>query len=151
MDPLPVGPLHEKGPTPHDSEQELDDFVHDVAKPDDFDVPVPPDVAVAAPLPDPIMLGKPPWAVGVEFTELAPGPKSMCIMCKLRIEKGGVRSKYWQKKSTFRFVHPECVGELPPAHKAQSCAMLTWQRNFGAGPAFVNLVDKIDVALALLA
>ena len=113
-----------------------------------LDVPFAP--AVAAPLPDPIDLGKPAWDVGVEMAEVATTGRSICIFCKGGILRGSVRLKYWQNNSTFRFVHPSCAGSLPEDHKAHSCACLRYQSHFAAGKDCVEMIDSINEALSHL-
>ena len=134
--------------SPNESDHELDHFVGDPVVPPIDDAPP----VVVPVLPDPIHLAKPDWGVGIELAELAPTAKSLCVLCKAAIAKDSVRMKYWQNPSTFRFVHPQCVADLPAAHKPHSVAMLSWQRHFGvaAHHASPMVLEKVVESLALL-
>ena len=102
----------------------------------------------AAPLPEPIVLGIPAWAPGVEKADVSKSAKTQCMYCKENIPKGEVRLKFWPFASAFKSVHPKCFHRIPDALREHSVACLRYQQAFlAAGHEGVKLQDAIAAAL----
>ena len=105
--------------------------------------------APIAPLADPIALGAPAWALGVERAEINNHGNTKCLWCKDKVAKGAVRFKYWTHASQFRYMHSTCFPHVPLAQRAHSIACLVYQRDFFVGPVSATVDDAIDAALAM--
>ena len=143
----------EGGATPHASDMEMefpDDGGAAAVAPPHADGDPAPDVGGGAPLPDPLLLAAPLWDVGVQRAEMAASGKSSCMVCASLIAFRSVRLDYQPNLSTHRFLHPGCIGGIPPAHKAHSCAVLRYQETVAVGPHMLAIIAGIEDALAHL-
>ena len=138
----------------HSGDEALDMFEDPSAGADE---PIPPiddhmddaPLVPAVPLPDPIELGIPAWAPGVEKAEVNNSAKTKCMYCKEAIARSEIRFKLWHQKSAFKLLHPTCFDQVPANMREHSVACLRYQLAFLTdGPDAVKIDEAITAALA---